>query len=54
MQDLLQSLRVGIRQAGRNPGFSATVVLTLALAIGANTAIFSLVDALLLKELPYF
>jgi predicted permease len=45
--------RYAARQLWRNPGFAATVVLTLGLAIGANTAIFSLVNALLLKGSPY-
>jgi predicted permease len=48
-----QSLRFAMRQLGRNPGFTATVVVTLALSIGANTAIFSIVNALMLKALPY-
>jgi predicted permease len=51
---LERECRYAARQVWRNPGFAGTVVLTLALAIGANTAIFSLVNALLLKELPYF
>ncbi len=48
-----QEVRFGVRMLVRNPGFTLTVILTLALAIGANTAIFSLVNALLLKSLPY-
>ena len=53
METLVQYLKPAIRQLWRNPGFTATVILTLALSIGANTAIFSLVNALLLKEAPY-
>jgi predicted permease len=50
---LWQDLRYGSRQFLRNPGFTVTVILTLALAIGANTAIFSIVNVLMLKSLPY-
>lgn len=53
MEILNQNLRFAVRQLWRNPGFTVTVVLTLALSIGANTAIFSVVNALLLKSLPY-
>ena len=53
MGDFRQSLRYALRQLARNPGFTGTVIVTLALAIGANTAIFSLVTAPLLKSLPY-
>ena len=48
-----EDIHYGLRQFWRNPGFTVTVVLTLALSVGANTAIFSLVNALLLKSLPY-
>jgi macrolide transport system ATP-binding/permease protein len=53
MSSLLEHLKFAWRQAWRYPGFSLTVALTLSLAIGANTAIFSLVNALMLKSLPY-
>lgn len=48
-----QNLKFAIRQLLRNPGFAASVIITLALSIGANTAIFSFVNALMLKSLPY-
>src|SRR5579864_5712743 len=47
------NLKFAVRQLRRNPGFTVTVILTLALSIGANTAIFSIANALLLKSLPY-
>ena len=53
MSSFPQNLRFAVRQLLRNKGFTATVVLTLALSIGANTAIFSVVNALMLKKPPY-
>ena len=49
---LAQDLRYGVRTLAANPGFTATAVLSLALGIGANTAIFTLIDALMLRSLP--
>jgi hypothetical protein len=53
MQALFRNLRFGARMLGKNPGFTSAAVVTLALGIAANTSIFTVTNALLLRPFPY-
>src|SRR5689334_13396158 len=53
METLLRDVRFGLRMLARNPGFTAVAIITMALGLGANTALFSVVNGVMLKSLPF-
>src|SRR5262249_33173834 len=53
LEEIARNVRFSLRTLRRSPGFAAAAILTLAIGIGANTAVFSIVDGVLLKPLPY-
>jgi predicted permease len=53
LESILADLKLTLRRLGKSPGFAATVILTLAIGIGANTAVFSVINSILIKPLPY-
>ena len=53
MNGFVRDLRYGLRALGKNPGYTLIAVLTLALGVGANTAIFGVLRAVVLRDLPY-
>lgn len=53
METVLRDVRFGLRMLLKNPGFTAVAIITMALGLGANTALFSVVNGVMLKSLPF-